>query len=111
MIHAAEERMERLVAAHPNADGDRALVLAQAARELLLLQSSDWPFLVSTGSGEGVRRGAIHLPRGPLQPSGRRWRRQAILPPDAGQVADAYFLLDNVFPDIDYRVFAWRELA
>jgi 1,4-alpha-glucan branching enzyme len=48
LIHAAERRMEDLVTRFPNSDGTRRDVLNQAARELLLLQSSDWPFLVTT---------------------------------------------------------------
>ena len=47
-IHAAESSMEELVTRHPAADGMRREILDQAARELLLLQSSDWPFLVTT---------------------------------------------------------------
>ncbi len=31
------------------ANSDAEVVLNQAARELLLLESSDWPFLVTTG--------------------------------------------------------------
>ena len=34
--------------AHPQASA----ILAQAARSLLLLQSSDWPFIVTTGAVE-----------------------------------------------------------
>src|SRR5690606_15627067 len=49
IIHAAEARMERLAATHQHADGPLLDVLSQAARELLLLQSSDWPFLITTG--------------------------------------------------------------
>ena len=45
-IHAAEATMERLVA---TASPDKGRFLAQAGRELLLMQSSDWPFLVTTG--------------------------------------------------------------
>jgi hypothetical protein len=34
---------------------------------------------------------------------------QAVLPADARVQADQYFELDNLFPAIDYRVFADRE--
>ncbi|MCC6791911.1 MAG: DUF1957 domain-containing protein, partial [Thermomicrobiales bacterium] len=44
VIHAAERRIESLVAKYPNANGDLLRVLNQTARELVLLQSSDWPF-------------------------------------------------------------------
>jgi 1,4-alpha-glucan branching enzyme len=60
IIHGAEERLERLVAAESapgggaartgaEADAERVAHLRQACREALLLQSSDWPFLVTTG--------------------------------------------------------------
>jgi 1,4-alpha-glucan branching enzyme len=110
VIHAAELRMEGLVSTHPNAEGDIAFVLAQAARELLLLQASDWPFLVSTGqAGEyAVERFASHVDRfGRMADAAE----QETLPPDARATADRYYVLDNIFPDIDYRVFGCRELA
>ncbi|MGH2594102.1 MAG: DUF1957 domain-containing protein [Anaerolineae bacterium] len=44
---------------------DEDLVLKQAARELLLLQASDWPFLVTTGQAKeyAVHRFAQHVER------------------------------------------------
>jgi 1,4-alpha-glucan branching enzyme len=110
VIHAAEERMERLVSAHPIANGDLAFVLAQAARELLLLESSDWPFLVSTGQAKeyAVERFTSHVDRFNRLADAAE---QVELPPEARSVAEAFYVLDNLFPDIDYRVFARRELA
>jgi len=107
-IHQAEVRMEELVARYPQAgEGERA-VLNQAARELLLLQSSDWPFLVTTGQAAAyaVERFSGHV---------ERFNRLADLAmegaigPEARDLAAEYFALDNVFPDVDYRVFAERE--
>jgi 1,4-alpha-glucan branching enzyme len=46
IISDAQRRMETIVAHHGDAP---AAALAQLARELLLLESSDWPFLVTTG--------------------------------------------------------------
>jgi 1,4-alpha-glucan branching enzyme len=48
-IWRAEAAMKRLAQRHA---GDRRYkrLLAQAARELLLMSSSDWPFLMTTGS-------------------------------------------------------------
>lgn len=45
-IHQAEAAMESLLR---SARADRRDILQQAGRELLLLQSSDWPFLITTG--------------------------------------------------------------
>ena len=107
LIHGAERSMERIAARFPDAKGDAALVLAQAARELVLLQSSDWPFLISTGQAREYSEGrfAEHLAR----------FNRLIAALDGGNLtearglADQYYQLDNPFPNIDYRLFAERE--
>lgn len=107
-IHEAERKMEEVVARYPQAPEDQALVLTQAARELLLLQASDWPFLVTTGQAAAyaVERFQTHLDRfhrlADLALAGR-------LGPEAQALAREFFALDNVFPDLDYRVFQGRE--
>lgn len=53
IIHDAERTMEGLL--HNKFDGNGSLsnrALKQAGRELLLLESSDWPFLVTTGQAK-----------------------------------------------------------
>ena len=107
-IHAAERKMEELVAANPEAAGERLTVLNQAARELLLLQSSDWPFLVTTGQAKeyASQRFTKHV---------ERFNRLADLAAMATlREGDSQFLAkiaerDNPFPAIDYRVFAARQ--
>jgi len=106
-IHAAERRMEALVQRFPAAEGDLLATLSQAARELLLLQSSDWPFLVTTGQAReyAIQRFSEHV---------ERFERLAGLA-EAGQVAEGAALAaelyerDKVFPTVDYRWFAARE--
>lgn len=52
-MYDAEHELCRAAAALPGArraHPSLGRVLTQAARELLLLQSSDWPFMVTTGS-------------------------------------------------------------
>ena len=85
----------------------RRLVLNQAARELLLLQSSDWPFLVTTGQAREYASGRFqsHLERferlaGTLETGDLA---------TGAVLADEFFKLDNVFPDIDYRWFRARQ--
>lgn len=51
---------ERCAAQHRTPTLER--LLAQALRELLLLQASDWEFLVTTGLGARLRRDALFLP-------------------------------------------------
>jgi 1,4-alpha-glucan branching enzyme len=48
-IHKATERMTKLAQMFPSTDGIRTSALNQAARELLLLQASDWAFIMATG--------------------------------------------------------------
>lgn len=101
-IHEGEERMESLVARFPDPTSDEAFVLQQAAREALLFQSSDWPFLVTTGQAReyAIRRFSQHLERfdrlAESLEAGRPRR----------DLAEEYWELDKVFPDIDYRWFA-----
>lgn len=109
IIHGAESRMEALVARYPDADGELRELLNQTARELLLLESSDWPFLVTTGqAGEyATKRFNEHT---------ERFDRLAGVAETGGRIdaADREYLdeieeRDNPFPVIDYRVFAERQ--
>ena len=47
-IHKASERMQELVLRFPNETGLKKRVLDQAAREVLLSQASDWPFIMKS---------------------------------------------------------------
>lgn len=104
-IHEAEARMELLVSRFPDASDDQKLMLNQIARELLLLESSDWPFLVTTGQAKeyAVQRFNQHYDRFSKLidslDSGM---------PDIG-LAESLFELDKLFPEIDYRWFAAYE--
>ncbi|OGC05020.1 glycoside hydrolase [candidate division WOR-1 bacterium RIFOXYA12_FULL_43_27] len=97
-LHKAAERMIELA---KNYSGNTR-ALNQAARELMLLQSSDWAFIMKTGTcvPYAVKRTKDHLERF------TRLYEQI----KAGTV-DEHFLSDieskdNIFPDIDYRVYA-----
>jgi 1,4-alpha-glucan branching enzyme len=98
-IREAEKRMETLAAKYPKPSADEEAVLKQVARELLLLESSDWPFLVTTGQAReyAIRRFSQHVERFDRLASSL----------EAGQpdraLADEYWELDKVFPNIDYR--------
>jgi 1,4-alpha-glucan branching enzyme len=102
VIHAAESRMESLVLRFPDATSDIAVVLNQIARELLLLQSSDWPFLVTTGQAReyAIQRFSQHVERfNTLAASVEAGTPDRTL-------ADSCFALDNIFAEIDYRWYA-----
>ncbi len=101
LINNAQRRIEAIAAHHASAD---PAALAQLARELLLLESSDWPFLVTTGQARQYAelRFNQHVER----------FDQLAAQIEGGRV-DAAFLADLVerdklFPDIDIRDFAER---
>ena len=60
-IYDAERRMGELVAKYAD-NSDVARPLQQAARELLLLESSDWPFVTTTKGAPRLRRGTPQNP-------------------------------------------------
>ncbi|MEK7733728.1 MAG: 1,4-alpha-glucan branching protein domain-containing protein, partial [Planctomycetota bacterium] len=64
-LHKAAERMVELAKAYPQTNGNVMLTrgLNQAARELLLAQSSDWAFIMKTGTmvEYAVKRTKEHL--------------------------------------------------
>ena len=64
-LDIAQTRMTELVRKYPNATGLTERALKQAARELLLAQSSDWPFILRTGTSPeyAKRRVKDHLLR------------------------------------------------
>lgn len=101
-IHEAEVRMETLAGRYPDPTADEDMVLNQAARELLLLQSSDWPFLVTTGQAReyAIQRFSQHIER--FNALARSIEKGT---PDTERAAH-FWELDKVFPDIDYRWFA-----
>jgi 1,4-alpha-glucan branching enzyme len=76
-VHHATRYTKWLVDQHRGADGARGEALDQAIRELLLLQSSDWPFILKTGTATGYAQARIrsHVHRlrhlGHLVESGR----------------------------------------
>jgi 1,4-alpha-glucan branching enzyme len=91
----------RLATIYPSAEGELERALNQAARELLLAQTSDWPALLSDGQQTW------------------RWRRyliqfdQLVTMIGRGMLSDADHLLlaqleeeDGPFATLNYRIFA-----
>ncbi len=64
-LHRAGDRMSALADRHQNAGSHDLRCLNQAARELLLAQSSDWPFIMHSGTtvDYAVRRFKNHIGR------------------------------------------------
>jgi 1,4-alpha-glucan branching enzyme len=84
-------------------------VLNQAARELLLLESSDWPFLVTTGQAKeyASQRFNEHVDR--FNALASMAEREADLTASELENLAALEEQDNPFPHIDYRAFAERQ--
>jgi 1,4-alpha-glucan branching enzyme len=108
IIHAAEARMEQLAAEHGRADGPLLDVLSQAARELLLLQASDWQSLITTGQAPeyAIERFREHA---------ERFDRLASIV-EGGSIVEAGRRLaaelrerDKLFADVDFQDWAPRS--
>ena len=114
-IYEAENKMRQLANKWVSQGGDHNLrrILAQAGRELLLLESSDWQFLISTWSARDYaeRRVVFHwekfknlaslsddLFEGKNVPQGK-WRELELLEAQ-----------DDIFKDIDPYLWADRNL-
>ncbi|MFX4261403.1 1,4-alpha-glucan branching protein domain-containing protein [Pelotomaculum propionicicum] len=101
-LHRAETTMVDLADLYPNAGGVVRRSLNQAARELLLAQSSDWAFIIKTGTAVqyAVQRTSGHINRFNSLTSGLAEGRL-----DEAELAD-FEREDNIFPDIDYSVYS-----
>ena len=101
-VHDAGRRMAGLAARLGSAEGITGRALAQAGRELLLAQASDWPFILKNETTVEYARARVlqHLDR---------FRRLADRL-EAGTVDEAELSAmeeqDNLFPEIDVSV--WR---
>lgn len=99
--HAAEERMTALANAHANADTSLRRALNQAARELLLAESSDWAFQIYQGTTVeyATRRFRSHI---------RRFNALAD-EIERGQIDEERLAemesRDNIFSELDYRTY------
>ncbi len=99
-LHKASERMTELVKLYSNASGLLERALKQALRELLLAQSSDWAFIMKTGShtSYAIKRLKDHILR--FTKLYEDIKSNSI---DEGWLSDIEYK-DNIFPEIDYRV-------
>ncbi|HEY1206169.1 MAG: glycogen synthase GlgA [Bryobacteraceae bacterium] len=95
-LDAAATTMEKLGSSHPQPSGLTARALDQAARELLLAQSSDWAFMIHSGATAeyATRRTKSHLSR----------LRRLAAEIEAGNIDESRLssieAADNIFPGI-----------
>ena len=101
-LHVAADRMTELARAYKHGDALTQRALKQAARELLLAQSSDWAFIMKTGTAVqyAVKRTKDHILRF------TRIYEQI----KAGQIDEPWLASiewrDNIFPDVNYHYYA-----
>ncbi|MGH2795786.1 MAG: 1,4-alpha-glucan branching protein domain-containing protein [Actinomycetota bacterium] len=103
LLAEAESETIRIARKYTDPDAAQERALAQLVRELFLLQSSDWPFMVLRGKNAGYARERFDGHR-------ERWGRlvEALLrrtpagPLDrlTGELAE----LDNTFPELGYKL-------
>ncbi len=103
LLHDAGRRMTALASRFAAAPPLVRRALAQAGRELLLAQASDWPFILRNGTAVDYARGRVreHLDR--FDRLARRIEAGSV---DEGDLARIE-AQDNLFPDLDPGV--WRS--
>ncbi|MGO8697946.1 MAG: glycoside hydrolase family 57 protein [Limisphaerales bacterium] len=101
-LRMAQTRMTELAEQFSGVTGLQERALKQAARELLLAQSSDWPFILRTGTSPdyATRRVKEHLAR--FLHLYEQLRAKTIDEPWLSQVEQ----MDNIFPGVNYRYWA-----
>jgi 1,4-alpha-glucan branching enzyme len=105
-IHRASRDMARLAFRNRGADGLRRRVLNQAARELLLAQSSDWAFLMRTGKSSeyAAKRAREHLGSFDALAAAAADGDGSGAEPLVRALEDR----DNIFPHLQFEVFEER---
>lgn len=101
-LHEAAFRMSELARAYPSPDDNLRRALNQMARELLLAQSSDWAFIMNSGTmvEYAVKRTKDHICNfTKLYEDIKNFRL------DMNFVSSIEWK-DNIFPDINYRSYA-----
>ena len=101
-LDVAGERMVELARRYEHAGGVEGRALNQAARELLLAQSSDWAFIMKTNTTVeyAKKRTRDHVAR--FDYLYRALSGQCTL---EEPILREFEERDNVFPEIDYRVY------
>ena len=104
-LHKAAEKMIALATNFPRTENILKDALNQAARELLLAQSSDWPFIITSGTMDlyALSRVTGHLTRF-FKLEKQIWENNI----------DVSWLrrlesTDNLFPHLDYHLFQRLE--
>jgi 1,4-alpha-glucan branching enzyme len=112
-IYAAEERVGELANRDKWRDGGMGeRIMKQLCRELLLLESSDWQFLITTESARDYAemRFTTHLDQfKELEAIWHEFEKNGAITPHCHRRLVAIENRDNIFPDIDPGLWATRE--
>lgn len=100
-LHMAADRMVEIASADRNAQGLKLRALNQASRELVLAQSSDWAFIMTTGTmvEYAEKRTKEHIYN--FTTLYNQIKNNSI---DEGFLSNLEYR-DNIFPEIDYKVY------
>jgi 1,4-alpha-glucan branching enzyme len=98
-LFSAAKQLQALATRALHQPSQRALV-AQAARELLLAQASDWAFILKSGQGDTYARARVESQ---LQRFQALAAQSEHYPPAALAALNAQ---TPIFPELDYRLFA-----
>lgn len=100
-LHQAASQMTTLARQFPNAQGVKQRALNQAAREVLLAQSSDWAFIMKTGTvvEYAKKRTRDHLLR--FHELEKQIRANSIDITWLEKIENS----DNLFPNINYQIY------
>ncbi|HHV59908.1 MAG TPA: DUF1957 domain-containing protein [Clostridiaceae bacterium] len=101
-LHKASERMTELADSHPGSSGITRKALNQAARELLLAQSSDWAFIMKSGT---MVQYAIKRTKEHLNNFTKIYNSIKECNIDESWL-NSLEQKNNIFPKIDYRIFS-----
>ena len=98
-LHVAQERMTKLARTYSNPSPLQERALKQAARELLLAQASDWPFILRTGTSPDYARKRVkdHLFR--FIALHEQLTKTSVDEGWLRQIEER----DNIFPGVNYR--------
>ncbi len=101
-LHEGAERMVELARANPDVAPLKRRALNQAARELLLVQSSDWAFIMKTGTmvEYAHARTKVHVLN--FNHLYEQIKHDSIDESWLSEIERRH----NLFPDLDYRVYA-----
>ena len=106
-IHKASERMQELVTRFPDESGLKKRVLDQAAREVMLSQASDWPFIMKT---------CLNADYAKMRVKRHLYNFNKIYDNLCRNTVNTEWLTriekeNKIFPDLDYRIFGEHTSA